>query len=106
MKSQIIEDTAINKARVILTATYDEGYYLDLELVGIMGIFNISNEDGLSDTDLIKDWVANDFDLDKNVPKDGETYLFIIDVKESGEREDVFWHKYYEIEGFMKYLGQ
>lgn len=65
-----------------------------MEISGFTGFLDISSPGGTDDIELIKECIRNDFDFD-SLPEEGITEVILV---ESGEWEDVFWHKYYEIQ--------
>jgi len=91
------------KNTVRVQVCYEEGCDLSekeysLDIIGFIGSLNISDIDehnGIGDGALIREAVYEWIDGDK-LPK-GQTVI-TLDLKESGEWEDVFWHKYYVIE--------
>lgn len=95
MEKQRIKDRDINYVHVVLAVYGDcnpeEGEY-DLIITGFIGHLDIYQEGGVDDISLIKECVINDIE---NYPQNGELHIVL---RESGEWEDVFWHKYYEIE--------
>jgi hypothetical protein len=97
MEFQKIESRSINYVSLGLYTEEGcnplEGEY-SLSILSFMGSLDISREGGVDDISLIKECIENDLDFDK-LPKEGMTEIIL---KESGEWEDVFWHKYYEIE--------
>ena len=71
-----------------------------IEIIGFVGSLNISDIDeknGISDISLIQDavyeWMTSQKLPDAQV-------VIILDLVESGEQEDIFWHKYYVVEKF------
>lgn len=64
-----------------------------LNITQFIGALDISAAGGVDDITLIKDAIENNIDFSA-LPKEG---FVEIRLKESGEREDVFWHKYYVI---------
>ena len=91
-----IEDRPINIVSVgIYTSTGckpEEGEY-QIKILGIIGELDITPNGGADDISLIQECIDNNLDFDK-LPEEGFTEIIL---KESGEWEDVFWHKYYEI---------
>lgn len=73
----------------------EEGEY-SLHLSGMTRPLDIRDNNGTSDIDLIKDCVVNHLG-EYELPTEGAVEFVL---KESGEREDVFWNKYYVIEEF------
>ena len=70
----------------------EEGEY-SVHISSVFGSLDISSPGGADDASLIKDCIDNNIELLK-LPEEGYTRVVLV---ESGEREDVFWHKYYEI---------
>lgn len=70
----------------------EEGEY-GLSLCSFIGALDLSAPGGTDDIQLVKDAVENEIDF-KLLPIEGETEVIL---RESGEWEDVFWHKYYEV---------
>lgn len=99
MTFQKISDRPINIIQCELfienDCKFSEGEY-QLRITSFIGSLNLDNQN--SDTDLIIECIENDFDK-KNIEDDA---LYAITLKESGEWEDVFWHKYYVIEKIYK----
>lgn len=97
IERQQLKDRSINYVQVTLYAesgcNVDDGEY-QLVLHGFMGGLDISAAGGVDDISLIKDCIENNLD---KLEIDGFCAVDII-LRESGEWEDVFWHKYYEIE--------
>jgi len=69
-----------------------EGEY-SLSIGNMKYPLDISSPGGVDDVSLIKDAIENEFDL-SGLPEEGLTEVVLI---ESGEWEDVFWHKYYNV---------
>ena len=65
-----------------------------LFITASLGGLDISSPGGVDDVSLIRECVENDIDFTK-LPEDGFAEIIL---KESGEREDMFWHKYYVVE--------
>lgn len=92
-----------NKVRV--QVSYEKGCDLtekeySIEIIGFVGSLNISDIDeknGVGDVALIQDavyeWMTSQKLPDAQV-------VIILDLVESGEQEDVFWHKYYVVEKY------
>lgn len=72
----------------------EEGEYR-IELVAINGALDITAPGGTDDITLIKECIEENIEK-MNLPEDG--YVDVL-LKETGEREDVFWNRYYEVEG-------
>ena len=70
-----------------------EGEY-SLFLAQISEPLDLSAVGGNDDISLIRECIADDLDFSL-LPEDGQTEIWL---QESGEWEDVFWHKYYVIE--------
>jgi hypothetical protein len=97
MEKQRIESRSINYVSIGLY-TEDgcdpkEGEY-SLSIFSFLGSLDISSNGGVDDISLIRDCIETDLDFDK-LPNEGMSEIIL---KESGEWEDVFWHKYYIIE--------
>lgn len=69
-----------------------EGEY-SLEITQIIGSLDITAFGGVDDITLIKDAIEDNIDFSA-LPKEG---FVEICLREDGEREDVFWNKYYVI---------
>ena len=96
MTFQRIEDRPINI--VTMTVFLEEGCSFDLgeyslEMTGLIGSLSLSNKFGSGDMDLIKERVEED--LLEHGLEPGRPLL--ITLEESGEWEDVHWHKYYKV---------
>lgn len=63
----------------------------DLFLNKSKTMLNLSAPGGVDDISLIKEAIENHIDF-KNLPPEGTVEVIL---EESGEWEDVFWHKYY-----------
>jgi hypothetical protein len=82
---------------------YDKGCDLrekeySIEVIGLVGTLNISDLDekhGTGDASLIQEAVYEWLEPDK-LPD--SQVVIVLDLKESGEWEDVFWHKYYVVD--------
>ena len=70
-----------------------EGEYT-LHIAGFIGSLDIGAPSGVDDVSLIQDCVEDNIP-EIELPIEGVTELIL---KESGEWEDVFWHKYYVID--------
>jgi hypothetical protein len=97
MEKAQLKDRQLNYISVFLNTESGcnafEGEY-SLYLASFMGELDISSVGGVDDISLAKECIENHLDFSK-IPKHGTTEIIL---KESGEWEDVFWHKYYEIE--------
>jgi len=91
-----IEDRPINFISVgIYTANGckpKEGEY-EIRILYVIGSLDITPNGGNDDISLIQECIDNDLDFNK-LPEEGFTEIIL---EESGEWEDVFWHKYYKI---------
>ena len=67
-----------------------------LNICGFFGALDINAFGGVDDITLIKDCVENSMD-EWELPEEGDLEIIL---NESGEWEDVFWHKYYEVESY------
>lgn len=96
MKFAKIEDRTVNFVSVTIMTELGcnpkEGEYT-LHLTDFIGTLDLSANGGADDISLIKDCIENDLDFDK-LPAEGWTEVV---MEESGDWEDVFWHKYYKI---------
>ena len=96
-KKQRIEDRPINYVKLFLTTEsgcdVSHGEYM-LEIASVIGSLNITYIGGVDDVSLIKNCIENNLDFTLLT----EECTAEIILRESGEWEDVFWNKYYEIE--------
>ena len=67
-----------------------------IHITSFLGSLNIEDNGGCDDITLIKECVT---DANLDFPKNGELHIVL---KEAGEWEDVFWHKYYIIDRVCK----
>lgn len=74
-----------------------DGEY-SLELTGFTGALDIDSPGGVDDISLIKEAIEDHVDF-SSLPKEGIT---LVTLRESGEWEDVFWHKYYVVEHTLR----
>lgn len=92
-----IEDRTVNYVHVIVYVEngcdVNEGEY-SINLVGLLGSLDLNSYGGVDDISLIKEAIDN-FMLEGQYR--GDVAIDIV-LKESGEWEDVFWHKYYIVE--------
>lgn len=99
MHFERLDERPINYVQVVMHCDdgcdVPNGEY-SLAITGFCGALYIDVPGGADDPYLVASCIQNDFDFSK-APKEGEV-IFIL--RESGEWEDVFWHKYYEIERF------
>jgi len=97
-----LEDRSINHVgiSVCIEAGCDvqEGEY-SIVIAGLIGGLDISAPGGVDDVSLIKECV-DEYILGGNYS--GDLVIDLI-LKESGEWEDVFWHKYYVVEHEIKH---
>ena len=102
MQFQRIEDRSVNYIEVCLYTESgcdaSNGEYTMI-INSFIGNLDISSIGGVDDVSLIKDCIENSID-EIDLPKEGCTQIIL---KESGEWEDVFWHKYYEVERVVKF---
>jgi len=98
---QRIEDRPVNYIEVHIHVESGcnpkEGEYI-LHLASFNGSLDLSSHGGVDDISLIKECVEeiiSDIDFKKEEIEEGLLHLVL---KESGEWEDVFWHKYYVLE--------
>jgi hypothetical protein len=91
-----IEDREINTVQVVISTesgcNASEGEY-SIYICSFIGALDLTPIGGVDDISLIKECIENDLDFDI-LPKEGSTS---VTLEESGEWEDVFWHKYYKI---------
>jgi len=97
MNKQSISSRSINYVSVLiyteLDCDIDEGEY-SLIIKNSSSGLDVSSIGGVDDISLIKDCIENNLDS-FNLPEEGTTEIIL---KEDGEWEDVFWHKYYIVE--------
>lgn len=65
-----------------------------MRITGVLGHLDLQAVGGVDDVSLVRDCIENNFDLGE-MPAEG---VAILVLRETGEREDVFWNKYYVIE--------
>lgn len=86
-------------AQVIMTiesgCNVQDGEY-SLKIVGLCGALCIDVPGGVDDAHLITECIQDHFDFNE-APAEGCVHFI---VRESGEREDMSWHRYFEIERF------
>ena len=96
---QRIENRPVSYVNVVIAVEEGcnpaEGEY-GIAITGFIGMLDLTCTSGTDDVTLVKECIENE-ELD--FPKNGELHLIL---KESGEWEDVFWHKYYVIERSCK----
>jgi len=97
MEQQSIKSRSINYVNVFIGTESgcdpSEGEY-SLHIGGFIGALDISSIGGVDDVSLIIDCIENNIS-DIDLPEEGTTEVVL---KESGEWEDVHWHKYYIVE--------
>lgn len=97
MEKQNLKGRPINYVGVLIETEngccIERGEY-SLSITSFVGALDISAPGGIDDVTLIKDCIENNLD-ELGLPEEGCTQVIL---RESGEWEDVFWHKYYEIE--------
>ena len=97
MQKEQLKDREINYVEVcIITeagSNPSKGEY-GMGITSFIGTLNISARGMEDDISLIKECIEENID-DIKLPEEGTTQVIL---RESGEWEDVFWHKYYEIE--------
>ncbi|MCG7931937.1 MAG: hypothetical protein N0E44_18040 [Candidatus Thiodiazotropha lotti] len=102
MIKERLSDREINYVQVFIGTERgcnpEEGEY-SLTMGGFIGALNLDAPGGVDDISLVIDAIKNHVDF-SNLPEEGSTEVIL---KESGEWEDVFWHKYYEIDRLTKY---
>jgi len=96
IEKQRLEDRSVNYVQALIQTESDcdpsIGEY-SLSITGFIGSLDLSSGGGTDDISLIKDAIENHVDF-TSLPPEGWTEVLL---KESGEWEDSFWHKYYEI---------
>jgi hypothetical protein len=101
IERQLLEDRSVNYVQALISTEQDcdpsIGEY-SLSIIGFIGSLDLSSVGGVDDISLIKEAIENHIDFTR-LPNEGWTEILL---KESGEWEDVFWHKYYEIERIVK----
>ena len=99
IEKQILDDRPVNYVEVCIYTELgckpSDGEY-SMAINSLVGSLDISSAGGVDDVSLIKDCIENNLDEIK-LPVEGCTQVIL---KESGEWEDVFWHKYYEVERY------
>lgn len=99
-----IEDRPVNFVEVMITTELGcdpaEGEYT-LHLVSIIGYLDLTSYGGVDDISLIKECIENSLE-ELKLPEEGCTQVIL---EESGEWEDVFWHKYYNIKRVCRVGG-
>lgn len=65
-----------------------------MRITGVLGSLELQSPGGSDDVSLIRDCIENNFDFEQ-MPAEG---IATVVLRETGEREDVFWNKYYVIE--------
>jgi hypothetical protein len=100
---QRIEDRSVNYVEVCIYTELgcdpSRGEY-SVVISSFIGSLDISSIGGVDDVSLIQQCIENSID-EINLPSEGCAQVIL---KESGEWQDMFWHKYYEIER-MTILG-
>lgn len=94
---QQLEDMQLNKVRCQVEVNEDEEKYV--KIIGFTGLLDISNYGGVDDISLIKDCINECDDLTHI----NDDTVYVVDVSESGEWEDVFWNNYYVVDKIIKY---
>ncbi len=101
IQKQSIESRSVNYVSVYIGTESgcnpEEGEYT-LHIGGFIGSLDIGAPSGVDDVSLIQDCVEDNIP-EIELPIEGVTELIL---KESGEWEDVFWHKYYVIDRVIK----
>lgn len=95
MEKQRIETRSVNYVNLMLRV--ELGHEVDeytIELTGILGNLDIWTRDGADDISLIRECIESNIN-ELKLPKEG--WVDVV-LKESGEWQDVFWCKWYEIE--------
>ena len=81
----------MNRVRVLLNIK--DGEY-SLGITGILGSLDIDSPGGIDDISLIKECIF-DYVTGKKELISG---VYIVDLVETGEYEDIFWNKYYKVD--------
>ena len=96
MKKQQLKDKSLNVVSVLIFTEagcdFDDGEYT-AEISGFVGTLDISSNGGVDDVSLVKEAIEEEIDASL-LPKEGVTQVML---EETGEWEDVFWHKYYRV---------
>jgi hypothetical protein len=99
IEKQILNEGAVNYIEVYIYTELgckpSDGEY-SMAINSFFGSLDISSAGGVDDVSLVKDCIENNLDEIK-LPVEGCTQVIL---KESGEWEDLFWHKYYEVERY------
>ena len=97
MNKQKIKDREINYVLVNVIVEsgccINQGEY-QIDITNFIGFLDISSIGGVDDISLIRDCIDEHV---SSMKIDGDAVICLM-LKESGEWEDVFWHKYYEVE--------
>ena len=101
MERQRLEDREINY--VNLTIRCDPGCKMkhgeySIEINAFIGVLDLSSYGGVDDISLIKEEIE-EFMSKVEFPED--SFVCSVVLRESGEWEDVFWHKYYKVERYI-----
>ncbi len=97
MEQQNIKTRSINYVSVSIyteSGCNPEDDEYSLTINNASNSLDISSSGGIDDISLIKDCIANNLSS-FILPEEGMTEIIL---KEDGEWEDVFWHKYYVVE--------
>ena len=98
MEKQTIKNKELNYARIGLSTECSADEF-SIEILDFIGSLNINLLGGVDDISLIKDCITNSLD-ELKLQRDCFYQIILV---ESGEWEDVSWHKYYEIIKILKY---
>lgn len=99
MTFERIESRPVNFVECVISVedgcnVEDEEY--SLAITGIIGSIDINAVGGVDDVTLIKEAISDGIPIEK-YPKNGTMHIVL---EESGEWEDVLWHKYYILKRF------
>lgn len=102
IERQQLENRSVNYVQVLIHTESGcdpkDGEYW-LEISGFVGCLDISSPGGVDDVSLIMECIENNMDF-STLPEEGTTE---VTLRESGEWEDVFWHKYYIVDRIVKF---
>jgi len=100
VERELMVDRSVNYVQALIQTESDcdpsIGEY-SLSITGFTSSLDLSGHGGTDDISLIKNAIENHVDL-LRLPPEGWTE---VTLRESGEWEDVFWHKFYVIENIV-----
>ena len=103
MSYERLEDREVNTVEVTIGVESGcnpfDGEY-SLHIAGFIGALDIGAVGGVDDVSLIKDCIENNLE-ELPLPEEGHCS---VTLEESGEWEDVFWHKYYIVKKAVKVI--